>query len=96
MESHSVALAAQGAGVPLLVVRAVIDPADRALPKAVIGSIAPNGRARTGLVTARLMLRPWETLQVHRLRRDMATALGALRRLTEALGPALTAYPEGP
>lgn len=94
MESHAVALAAQAAGVPLIVIRAVIDPADRALPKAVLGSIAPNGRARSGLVTARLMLRPWETLQVHRLRRDMTVALGALRALTTALGPALTVYPE--
>lgn len=96
MESHAVALAAQAAGVPLVVIRAVIDPADRALPKAVLGSIAPNGRARTGLVTVRLMLRPWETPRVHRLRRDMAVALGALRTLTAALGPALTAYPEEP
>ncbi len=96
MESHSVALAAQAAGVPVLVLRAVIDPADRALPKAVLGSIAPNGRARSGLVTARLVLRPWETPQVHRLRRDMTVALDALRRLTAALGPALTAGPEGP
>jgi adenosylhomocysteine nucleosidase len=96
MESHSVALAARAAGVPLLVLRSVIDPAGRALPKAVIGSIAPNGRARTGLVTARLMLRPWETPQVHRLRRDMDAALGALRAITKALGPALTGYPDGP
>ncbi len=96
MESHSVALAAQAAGVPLLVVRAVLDSAERALPRAVIGSIAPNGRARTALVAARLMLRPWETPLVYRLRRDMDAALGALRALTAALGPALTTFPEDP
>jgi hypothetical protein len=42
------------------------------------------------------MLRPWETPQVHRLRRDMDAALGALRAITKALGPALTGYPDGP
>ena len=85
-----------GMGVPLLVVRAVLDSAERALPRAVIGSIAPNGRARTALVMARLMLRPWETPQVQRLRRDMDAALAALRALTAALGPALTTFPEDP
>lgn len=93
MESHAVALAAQAAGVPFLAVRAVIDPADRALPKAVLGSIAPDGRARIGLVTARLVLRPWEVPQVKRLRRDTGAALRALGDLVRALGPALTAYP---
>ncbi len=93
MESHAVALAAQAAGVPFLVVRAIIDPAQRALPWAVLGSIAPNGRARKGLVTARLFLRPWEVPQVNRLRKDSGTALAALGGFIRALGPALTAYP---
>jgi hopanoid-associated phosphorylase len=92
MESHAVALAAQAAGVPFLVLRAVIDPADRALPKAVLGSIAANGRARKALVTARLVLRPWEARQVDRLRQDTGTALRALGQWVRALGPALTAY----
>ncbi|MDH3594730.1 MAG: nucleoside phosphorylase [Rhodospirillales bacterium] len=96
MESHAVALAAQAAGVPFLVVRAVIDPADRALPKAVHGSIAPDGRARKGLVTTRLVLRPWEAPQVNRLRQDTGAALRALGKLTRAIGPVLTTYPRGP
>jgi hopanoid-associated phosphorylase len=96
MESHAVALVARAAGVPFLVLRAVIDPAHRALPRAVRGSIAPDGRARMGLVTARLVLRPWEVPQVNRLRRDSAAALGALGDLVRVLGPALTAYPTDP
>jgi hopanoid-associated phosphorylase len=96
MESHAVALAAQTAGVPFLVIRAVIDPAHRALPNAVRGSIAPDGRARKGLVTARLFLRPWEAPQVNRLRQDTGAALRALGGLTRALGPALTAYSTDP
>jgi adenosylhomocysteine nucleosidase len=96
MESHAVALAAEAAGVPLLVVRAVIDPADRALPKAVLGSIAPNGRARKALVTARLVLRPWEVRQVDRLRQDTGAALRALGELVRAAGPVLTGFARDP
>jgi adenosylhomocysteine nucleosidase len=92
MESHAVALAAQSAGLPFLALRAVADPAGRPLPRAVQGSIAPDGRPRAALVTARLMLRPWEIAEVGRLRRDARTALRALGAVTRTLGPGLTHY----
>jgi hypothetical protein len=72
--------------------RAVADPAGRPLPRAVQGSIAPDGRPRAALVTARLALRPWEIAEVARLRRDARAALRALGVVTRALGPDLTRY----
>jgi hypothetical protein len=87
MESHAVALAARDAGLPFLALRAVADPAGR--PQ---GSIAPDGRPRAALVTARLALRPWEIAEVARLRRDARAALRALGVVTRALGPDLTRY----
>jgi adenosylhomocysteine nucleosidase len=92
MESHAVALAARDAGLPFLALRAVADPAGRPLPRAVQGSIAPDGRPRAALVTARLALRPWEIAEVARLRRDARAALRALGVVTRALGPDLTRY----
>ena len=92
MESHAVGLAARDAGLPFLVLRAVADPAGRALPRSVIGSIRPDGRPRAGLVAARLALRPWEIAAVGRLRQDARAALSALGRVTRALGPGLVRY----
>ena len=86
MESHGVAEIAEAAAVPFLVVRAVADPAGRSLPSAVIGGVGPNGRARPGLVAARICLRPWQIGQVLRLRRDLQAALSALDRLARLLG----------
>lgn len=89
MESHGVAQVARDANLPLLVIRAVADPAGRALPRAVLGSIREDGRPRGGLVAMRLAFRPWEIPQVNRLRRDARLALQALGTLTWSLGPAL-------
>ncbi len=81
MESHAVAEVAASAGVALLVVRAVADPAVRPLPSAVLGSTAPDGRSRGGLVAARLCLRPWQLASVMRLGRDFRLALDSLERV---------------
>lgn len=89
MESHGVAQVARDANLPLLVIRAVADPAERSLPRAVLGSIRDDGRPRGGLVAMRLAFRPWEIPGVNRLRRDARLALQALGTLTWALGTAL-------
>lgn len=89
MESHAVAEVARRAGVPLLVVRAIADPADRALPAIVLGSIGANGEPRGGLVAGRLALRPWQLPDLLRLRQDARQALMALAALARAVGPAL-------
>ncbi|MGF1608303.1 MAG: hypothetical protein ACFCUQ_02825 [Kiloniellales bacterium] len=89
MESHAVAEVARQAGVPLLVVRAIADPAERALPAIVLGSIGANGEPRGGLVAGRLAIRPWQLPALLRLRQDARQALAALGALARAAGPLL-------
>lgn len=43
MESHGAAKAAAQSGVPFLAIRAVADPASRALPEAALNAVAPDG-----------------------------------------------------
>ncbi len=58
MESHIVAEAAARAGLPFAVVRAVSDPADRALPRAAQAGFNPDGSVNVLAVLAALARRP--------------------------------------
>lgn len=87
MESAAVARVAAGAGIPVLAVRAIADPAERALPATAIGSIGPDGEPRLGAVLLGLCRRPWEIPALLRLRRDRDAALMTLGRLIGGFGP---------
>jgi len=89
MESHAVAAVAAEAKVPLLILRAVADPAERSLPRLVIGGIGPDGEPRNGLIAARLCLQPWRLRDLLRLREDTRQALRALAEAARVIGPAL-------
>ena len=89
MESHVVAAVAHGAGVPFVVIRAVVDGADSALPSSVLGAVTPDGRSRGGLVAARLCLKPWQLPTVRRLQAQMGQALATLERFATAAAPVL-------
>ncbi len=84
MESHGCARAAADAGVPFLVIRAIADPADRALPKAALNAVAPNGSTRTFATLWRALRDPKQFPQLMQLGRDSDAALKTLRR---DLGP---------
>ncbi len=88
MESHGVARAAQEAGLPFLVLRAVGDPAGRAIPRSALAGMGPDGESRVGAVVGALMLRPWELPALLALARDTGRATSALRRAA-ALGGAV-------
>ena len=87
MESHAVAAAAEDAGIPFLVIRAVADPVDRAIPDWVLGKISDGGRPRYGAILAGLALRPWGLAALIGLKRDSDRALRSLRRVAGRLGP---------
>lgn len=89
MESHAVAAVAAEAEVPLLILRAVADPAERNLPRLVIGGIGPDGEPRSGLIAARLCLQPWRLNDLLRLREDTRQALKSLTEAIRVIGPAL-------
>jgi len=89
MESHRVALVAAAAGLPVLVARAVGDPAGRALPALAGRALGEDGRPRIGPVIAALLRRPGELGALLRVRRDTAAALAALTAVAEILIPAM-------
>ena len=79
MESASAAIVAEHNGLPLLVVRAVSDSADRALPTVARIPLLPSGDIRLASVAQALCALPVEWPAVARLALDTRAALGALR-----------------
>jgi adenosylhomocysteine nucleosidase len=80
MESHGAARAAASAGVPFLAIRAIADPADRALPPAALGAVAPDGSTRMLATLGAAMRDPKQFPALLKLGADSAAALKTLRR----------------
>ena len=80
MESHAVAAAAKAAGLPFLVLRAVADPAERALPTWATAATGSDGRVKLGTAITALCRRPWEIPAAMRLGAETRSALNALGR----------------
>ena len=87
MESHAVARVAAAEGAAFLIIRAVADPVDRAIPAWVLGKISDAGRPRTGAILAGLALRPWDLAALVGLKGDSDRALASLRRVAGRLSP---------
>ena len=84
MESHGAAKAAAAAGVPFLAIRAVADPADRALPPAALNAVASDGSTRTLATLGAALRDPKQFPALMKLGKDSEAALKTLRR---DLGP---------
>jgi len=89
MESHAVAAVAAAAGLPFLVIRAIADPAGRALPPAALAGLSPDGGIRPWAVLLSLVRRPDQFLALVRLAGDSAAGFAALGRVGGRLGPRL-------
>ena len=89
MESHAVACVAAGAGVPLMIVRAVSDAHDREVPRWVLNSIRHDGSVRVGPMLGNLACHPWALPRLLILARETSSALDALGRVARLLGPGL-------
>jgi adenosylhomocysteine nucleosidase len=89
MESHAVAQEAVAAGLPFLVIRAIADPAGRALPAAALAGLSPDGSARPWAVLLSLLGRPDQLVGLVRLIGDSAAGFAALGRVGSRLGPRL-------
>ena len=89
MESHGVAEVAAQAGLPFLIVRAIADRSDQAIPKR-----GPSARSmRSGdirhlALLGRLIGRPWEIGALIALGRSSGRGLATLRRVA-VLAPGL-------
>ena len=87
MESHVMAEAAQANGLPFLCLRAVLDPADQALPPAVSVSLKPDGRLDVLALIRSLALRPSQIPGLIAVGRDAGKARRALLRCSDRCGP---------
>ena len=85
MESFGVARAAQAAGLPFLVVRAIADPAERSLPRAALKAIGSDGRLRLFPALAAMYLRPWESPALVRLAYETRRAFDTLERVADRI-----------
>lgn len=89
MESHAVARTARAAGLPFVVIRAIADPAEQALPAAACVALDAEGRVRPSAVAAALLRRPGDLPALLRLARQSGAGLRTLRRVAARAGPAL-------
>jgi adenosylhomocysteine nucleosidase len=85
LESHAVAAAAERLGRPFIAFRAVSDPAERRLPRAVRVGLKADGSTAIGPVLLDLARRPGQLALLIRTAFDAGTALKSLRGLIEIL-----------
>ena len=78
METHRVARAARDAGIPCIAIRAISDPADRALPPGTEDAVDAAGNPRILPVIAGLIRRPASLRALLAAKRDFDSALAAL------------------
>jgi adenosylhomocysteine nucleosidase len=86
-ESCAVAEAAGGAGLPFLVVRAIVDPAEEARPAAAIASLRADGGTRSLALAAHLVARPGEIAAMWRFAHSGRLALATLRQVVRLMPP---------
>ncbi len=86
LESFAVARIADDADIPFLAVRAIADPAWRAVPEAALLALGPDGRTHPLKALRALLARPAEVWDFALLARDGRAAFAALRRVA-LLGP---------
>ncbi len=85
MESHLIA----GAAIPFAILRAVSDPAGRALPRAAQVGLQANGEIDLGAVLKALFADPRQLPALIRTAREAGAAFRALRDARHLLGPGL-------
>ena len=81
MESGAIARIAREQRVPFLIVRAVADPAWRALPRTALAAMDADGRLRPFNMLKSLLRRPSELGDLHRLAADYQAARRTLSQL---------------
>jgi len=86
LESWGVIQAAAERGLPCAVLRAVADPASRALPPAAAEGLDDQGRVRLGAVLLSLAKDPRQLAGLIRVGLDTKAALNALAQAAAALG----------
>ncbi len=86
MESAAVAAEAQRAGVPFMAIRAVVDPADMALPQCAIASVDEFGKLRPLWLLKALAKNPVQLFALVRLGRNFHAAQSTLSTVARLIG----------
>lgn len=89
MESGAVARVAAAAGLPFAALRAVSDPAGRALPRSALVGLGPEGDTKPLAVMAALLRRPQDLPGLIRVGLDSKVGLSALGDALKVIGPTL-------
>lgn len=89
MESYWAAESCRERGLDFLAIRAVSDPAERALPAAAVQAMGDGGALRIGKLIGGLLRRPGDVPGLVRLGRDSRKASAALGRAAALLLPLL-------
>jgi hopanoid-associated phosphorylase len=87
MESKAVAEAADECGLPYAVLRVVLDPAHRSVPRSALAGAREDGTVDAAAVVKSLTRRPRDLGALFRLAGDSRKANRALFRCRQALGP---------
>lgn len=91
MESHRIAMAGESLGIPMIVVRAVLDDAGTELPGFVNNWVTPEGRTDYAKAFAGAALKPWNIPKLASLAGLSRTAHRSLRRVAPLLSSVLNA-----
>ncbi|WP_201159342.1 phosphorylase [Rhodoplanes elegans] len=89
MESHIVAEIGAAHALPVAAIRVITDPADRALPKAALAAMRPNGTTDILAMVRQVMRQPKELPALMRTALDARAARATLVRGRRLLGPGL-------
>jgi adenosylhomocysteine nucleosidase len=87
MESHLVSRLAAAHRLAFAAVRVIIDPAERAVPRAAIAGMGPDGRTDIPAIVRDIVKRPSQLVQLARLALDALAARSELQRVRRLLGP---------
>ena len=96
MESRGVAQAAREAGLPFVALRAVADPAGRALPQAALDGINAHGRLRPFRVLLGIAARPGDLAALVALAKEAGRGYEALAGAVKNGALSLDLLPGGP
>src|SRR5580698_164863 len=87
MESHLVSRLAAAHGLAFAALRVIVDPAERAVPRAALAGMRPDGRTDFVALLRDLMTKPAQITQLMRLALDALAARTELQRVRQLLGP---------
>ncbi len=95
MESTAIAEVCHGAGLPLLIVRAVSDRVATRIPACALAAVDANGDVNVARCLGELVFAPGDLLALLRLAREFRAACAALSRLAKRAGPGFLLSPPG-